>query len=158
MVDSPAQREWVTRVLGYRFPATRSVGAINLAPLRARWRQARAQVDGDLAAFGAALLANDEVKADPRFAFVRASAAEIPNMLPQAGPRIDALLASKDPGPEGAREVLAAVDAYRGALDAAQGLARLEAFAARRLKFRLTLRATLGAAMDEIAATLRATA
>ncbi len=158
MAQSAAQQEWVTRVLGYRFPVGTGAKAMDLAPLRARWRQARAQVDRDLAAFGTALMANDAVKADPRFPFVRAAAAEIPNMLPAAGPQIDALLGAKDPPPGGIREALAAVDAYRGALDTTPALARLEAFAARHLKFRLALRATLAAAIDEIATTLRAAA
>ncbi len=156
MEDAAAQRAWVTRVLGYRFPATS--GTLDLAPLRVRWRQARAQADQDLAAFEAALLSNAAMKADPRFAFVRAAAAEIPNMLPRTGAAIDALLAAREPKPGGAREALGLLDAYRGALDAAQGLARLEAFAAQRLKIRLGLRATLAAATDEIATRLRAAA
>ncbi len=158
MADDAAQRAWVTRVLGYNFPAVTGSEAVNLAPLLACWRRARAEVSREISAFGARLLADAAVKADPRFPFVRAAAAEIPNMLPASGPRIEALLAARTPVPGAAREVMAAIDAYRGALDGARGLARLEAFATSRLGVALGPRAILTTALDEISAALRAAA
>ena len=157
MADDVARRAWVTRVLGYKFPDA-AAGAMDFVPLLARWRRARADVGREIAAFGARLLADAAVKSDPRFPFVRAAAAEIPNLLPASGPRIEALLGARNPGPGAAREVIATIDAYRGALDGARGLTRLEDFAASRLGIPLGPRAILTAALDDIVAALRAAA
>jgi hypothetical protein len=156
MEDDPAKRAWVTRVLGVTFPD--HSGTADFAPALASWRQARAKVDADLAAFRAALVADESIKADSRLNFVRAAAAEIPNMLPAPGRKIEALLASGAPGPAAANDVLAAVGDYRAALNAATSLGKLEDFAARKLSVSLDVRATLLAAIDRIETTMKTAA
>jgi hypothetical protein len=151
-----AQHAWVTRVLGVQF--TGAGGGAQFAKALASWQHARAQVDADLAAFRAALLADPNVKSDPRLGFVAAAATEIPNMLPAPGRQIDALLKFGGAAPSATKDVLAAIGVYRKELDAAAGLARLETFANRSLKTPLALRKTLAAAMDNMEATLRAAA
>ncbi len=156
MPGDPAQHAWVARVLGVQFAQTG--GTAQFAKALARWQQARTQVDADLAAFRAALLADPNVKSDARLSFVAAAATEIPNMLPAPGRQIDTLLKSGGAAPSATKDVLAAIGAYRQALDAAAGLARLETFATRSLKTPLSLRKTLAAAMDNMETTLRAAA
>ena len=152
MQNDPARRAWVERVLGVRLPASGGTGAGTAC---ARWQRAQTQLNASLAAFRSALLADAAVKDDPRFAFVRAAVAEIPNMLPAPSRRIDALLAAAESSPAAAADAIEAIGDYRSALATTRPLARLEAFAAADLKVPLTLRETLGAALDDIAATLR---
>jgi hypothetical protein len=156
MSGDAAQHAWVTRVLNVKF--AQAGGTAQFAKALARWQQARAQVDADLAAFRSALLADPDVKSDGRLSFVAAAATEIPNMLPAPGRQIDALLKSGGAAPSATRDVLAAIGAYRQALDAATGLAKLESFATKSLKTPLALRKTLAAAMDNMETTLRAAA
>jgi hypothetical protein len=161
MTDDPVKRAWVTRVLGVQFAEGGDAGASpagGFGSVRARWQKARTQVDADLAAFRAALLADAGIKSDSRLNFIRAAAAEIPNMLPAPGRRIETLLASGEATPDTAKAVLAAVGEYRQALAGAQGLAKLEAFASGSLHIPLALRDMLSTAMDEIEAAVRAAA
>ncbi|MFC7541594.1 hypothetical protein ACFQU2_21970 [Siccirubricoccus deserti] len=98
-----------------------------------------------LAEIGAAILALDEVKADPRYKHVVPAMRALPGLLPPAGAALAAALAGAD-GPAAARDALRG---YRQALAAASALARLEAVAARHVGAR-PVRAPLEAAMQDI--------
>ena len=154
MPDDIAQRTWVSRVLGVQFGSRAKSSAF--AAASQRWQQAWALATSDLAAFKAALLANSEVKADPRLNFVAASATEIPNMLPRS--TFDGLLRKGGGTPEATAKVLDSVASYRRELAASVRLGKLESFASGSLKTPLALRQTLTDAMDDIETTLRAAA
>jgi hypothetical protein len=153
MPNDPA-REWVERVLGVRFSA--QPRPANAGKTLDRWRDAHAEVVDHLAAFKAALLADETIKVDPRISFVTAAAAEIPRMLPASSRALEALLKSGDAGQSPPDKALSAVAAYRQELDAAAGLARLEAFASHNLKFPLAVRKMMAAALDDIETSLHA--
>src|SRR5436190_16928590 len=65
--------------------------AAALKPIADRWRQARAAVASELEDLRKSLLVDEEIEADPRLRFVRAAAAEIPNLLPRTA-AVDAAL------------------------------------------------------------------
>jgi hypothetical protein len=149
------QRAWVSRVLGYEFHSDPGGGGgADFGVALARWRQAMADVRTDLARFRTALLADQDIRTDPRLRFVAAAASEIPNMLPAGGSRLEAAIIASVRASGDATAVLAAMADYRNALASAARLARLEDFARSDIKAPLAVRATLTQAMDDIERTL----
>lgn len=133
------------------FSGMNSAPARAVAPISARrWRQAMADVRADLARFRTALLADKDIKTDPRLRFVAAAASEIPNMLPAGGNRLEAAITACVRASGDATAVRAAMADYRDALASATRLARLEDFARSDIKAPLAVRATLTQAMDDI--------
>ncbi|GGC43410.1 hypothetical protein GCM10011504_22280 [Siccirubricoccus deserti] len=118
---------------------------VDFRALAERWRAAEGGATQALAEIGAAILALDEVKADPRYKHVVPAMRALPGLLPPAGAALAAALAGAD-GPAAARDALRG---YRQALAAASALARLEAVAARHVGAR-PVRAPLEAAMQDI--------
>ncbi|MFO0901553.1 MAG: hypothetical protein U0939_01055 [Pirellulales bacterium] len=126
-----------------------SPATVSFQPLVERWRQARAAVAVELDKLRQSLLADDEIEADPRLRFVRAAAAEIPNLLPRTA-AVDSAL-----GGGAADLLLDAIAVYRDDLAAAAGFSRLEAYADQQLGVPLAARATLSLALDEMESSLR---
>lgn len=152
-MDELGKQAWVTRVLGYEFPSDLG-GRGGFGAALARWRQAMADVRADLARFRTTLLADKDIKTDPRLRFVAAAASEIPNMLPAGGSRLEAAILSAARASGDPASVRAAVADYRDALASATRLAKLEDFARSDIKAPLAVRATLAQAMDDIERTL----
>ncbi|MCM2369892.1 hypothetical protein [Aporhodopirellula aestuarii] len=111
-----------------------------------RWRMTQAKVASDLEVFRKTLLASEAVKSDPRFRFVSAASAEIPNMLPPEGRRLAvALSGNKEPN-----EVIDAAAAYRDALQSSRRLEQLEQFANASLGVPLAVRETLSEGIEYV--------
>jgi hypothetical protein len=102
-----------------------------------RWRAAQGLFDANLQAVGKALLARQDIQADPRLADIKQAVAALPQLVPKFGGKLEDVLdaaMNADKPEEAARlaaEGVSAVDAYRQQLAAAAPLLALEEFAAR---------------------------
>lgn len=142
MAASAEQDAWIARVLGVgslRAQAEVRSGTVAFRKLLLRWREAQSQVQGELQALGATLLAHPKVKVDPRRPAVERAVRELPALIPRfSGALEDALdagISEADPAklPQHAAAGATAIDAYLSALAGARQLSALEGFAAKYL-------------------------
>ncbi len=138
-----------------REAASANSRTIDGTKLLLRWRGAQSQVAQNLAGLGRALLATDEVRADPRIAAVERAVAALPNLVPEFGGRLEDLLDQAITAGSSAaiaKDALDAIAAYRQRLAGAVALIQLEAFAKQRIGQDFALFRELDGALGEIAA------
>lgn len=139
-----------------REAATTNPRSVAFTKLLLRWNEAQKRVDANLSALGDAVLALDEVQADPRLSFVEEALKGLPELVPEFGGRLDDAL--KDCINTGraaeARAALAVLADYRKQLGGVPELAQLEAFSKRNLGGDFGLYSELDGAMAELEAEL----
>jgi len=151
---------WVARVLGFTIQTNSAAGS-NSTPYPKfldRWRRARAAADEALIGIGRAMLALPEVKADPRFERVQSAVTTLPDLIPDWGGELEALLkrgANAGNDADARDDTIAAVTGYQQRLTAATALRRLEQFAQTHLGGGAVYSA-LDGALTEIASGLNA--
>lgn len=139
-----------------REAASANPRSINFTKLLLRWNEAQKRVNANLAELGTAVLALDEVKADPRLATVKEALKRLPKLVPEWGDQLDDALKdciNAGGGPAAAPAARAALDAladYRRKLGGVPALSRLEAFSKRRIGADLALYRELDGAMAEL--------
>lgn len=125
---------------------------LDTTKLLLRWRDAQKRVDEGLTGLGRSILGRKDVQADPRLPAVRRAVAELPNLVPKFGGRLEDLLdkAMNQGSMTGiASDALAAVAEYRTELAGASVLLRLETFAGRHVG-NVALHAELDRALGEL--------
>jgi hypothetical protein len=138
--DRLTQAAWMKRVLGLDVAdagilrageaAKESGSGVAYAKLLLRWEQSQKATAANVAGFAARILADEDIRADPRFADVEQAVSKFSASIPKFGEELrDALdtLANK-PFAERADERDAArklVGRYRGILDTAESFAEL---------------------------------
>ncbi|MDR3515049.1 MAG: hypothetical protein P4M00_04475 [Azospirillaceae bacterium] len=137
-------------------------GAVSYAKLLLRWRDAQRRANLDLARFGQALLALEEIQRDPRLPQLQRAAAKMTGLVPKFGDdladHLDTAMTRGD-SPDGKaalREALGTLAAYRRVLDAVPALADLEAVARRAVGGDLQFHSGLAAALSDLEAEVTA--
>jgi hypothetical protein len=122
---------WVARVLGFTIQTNSAAGSnsIPYPKFLDRWRRARAAAGEALIGIGRAMLALPEVKADPRFERVQSAVTTLPDLIPDWGGELEALLERGANDAPARDDTIAAITGYQRRLAAATALRRLEQFA-----------------------------
>ena len=139
-------------------------GTVAYRALLVRWREAQSTVEANVQTLGRALLANAQVRADPRFPQVERAVPHLSRIVPDFGTKLnDALDAAMNAGAQARAQGLnrAALDVlaeYRAKLSKEDRLSMLEKIARDCGLGNLPLRREFEAAMDEMQQKLAAAA
>lgn len=134
MANRAEQYAWVERVFGITL-AAKPRGAVAYGKLLIEWRTAQRRVLETIDSIGSAILARDDVKADPRLEQVRRAVRALPSLVPQFGSELEDLIdgaMSAGPGEAATSSLQAAqkiIPRYRNLLASATRLSQIEALA-----------------------------